>query len=95
MEADGSVYPCDFYVMDEYQIGNFNTDSFDQMIKNEVKFDLSSSLLRLRKRVEAVLIFYYAEADAGETGEMGYRQNQQGTIFVKDIKFSWKNGMIR
>jgi len=64
-------------------------------IKNEVKFDLSSSLLRLRKRVEAVLIFYYAEADAGETGEMGYRQNQQGTIFVKDIKFSLKNGMIR
>ena len=64
-------------------------------IKNEVKFDLSSSLLRLRKRVEAVLIFYYAEADAGETGEMGYRQNQQGTIFVKDTKFSLKNGMIR
>ena len=60
-----------------------------------MKFDLSSGLLRLRKRAEAVLIFYYAEVDAGEIGEMGYRQNQQGTIFVKDTKFSLKNGMIR
>ncbi len=26
VEADGSVYPCDFYVLDEYRLGNFNTD---------------------------------------------------------------------
>ena len=25
-EADGSVYPCDFYVLDEYRLGNFNDD---------------------------------------------------------------------
>lgn len=27
VEADGSVYPCDFYVLDDYYIGNFNTDT--------------------------------------------------------------------
>ena len=45
MEADGSVYPCDFYVMDEYQIGNFNTDSFDQMDqkRSEIRFIEQSS----------------------------------------------------
>ena len=26
-EADGSVYPCDFYMLDEYRLGNFNTES--------------------------------------------------------------------
>ncbi len=26
VEADGSVYPCDFYALDEYRLGNFNTD---------------------------------------------------------------------
>lgn len=26
-EADGSIYPCDFYVMDDYRTGNINTDS--------------------------------------------------------------------
>lgn len=28
VEADGGVYPCDFYVLDEYKIGDINTDSF-------------------------------------------------------------------
>lgn len=28
VEADGSVYPCDFYVMDEYCLGNINSASF-------------------------------------------------------------------
>lgn len=26
VEADGSVYPCDFYVLDDYLLGNLNTD---------------------------------------------------------------------
>ena len=28
-EADGSVYPCDFYMLDEYKLGNFNEDRLD------------------------------------------------------------------
>lgn len=28
VEADGSVYPCDFYVLDGYCLGNLRTDSF-------------------------------------------------------------------
>ncbi len=31
VEADGSVYPCDFYVLDEYRLGNFNTDRMPQI----------------------------------------------------------------
>ena len=26
VEADGSVYPCDFYMLDEFKLGNFNVD---------------------------------------------------------------------
>lgn len=29
VEADGSVYPCDFFVIDGYRLGNFNTDRLD------------------------------------------------------------------
>ena len=28
IEADGSVYPCDFYVTDEWRLGNLHEDSF-------------------------------------------------------------------
>lgn len=31
VEADGGVYPCDFYVLDEYRLGSLATDSFDAL----------------------------------------------------------------
>ena len=31
IEADGSVYPCDFYALDEYEIGNIKTHSIKEM----------------------------------------------------------------
>ncbi len=30
-EADGSAYPCDFYVLDEYRLGNYNTDRIQSL----------------------------------------------------------------
>lgn len=31
IEADGSLYPCDFYMLDEYRLGNLKTDSFEEL----------------------------------------------------------------
>ena len=31
IEADGSVYPCDFYALDQWRLGNILTDSFEAM----------------------------------------------------------------
>ena len=31
VEADGSVYPCDFYVLDRYRLGNLRTDTVAQV----------------------------------------------------------------
>lgn len=36
IEADGSVYPCDFYVLDEYKLGNLLVDDFGD-IENQKK----------------------------------------------------------
>lgn len=35
IEADGGVYPCDFYMTDEWRLGSVIDDSFDNLIKNE------------------------------------------------------------
>lgn len=35
IEADGSVYPCDFYVVDEYLLGNIQQDSFEHMLSSD------------------------------------------------------------
>lgn len=39
VEADGGVYPCDFYVLDEYKIGNLANDSFKTIQENLAKLD--------------------------------------------------------
>ena len=30
-EADGGVYPCDFYVLDKYRLGNFNENTLEEI----------------------------------------------------------------
>jgi len=36
IESDGSAYPCDFYVLDEYRLGNVREDSFRKLERSPV-----------------------------------------------------------
>lgn len=36
VEADGSVYPCDFYALDEYKIGDFKNNTIEEMKNSNV-----------------------------------------------------------
>lgn len=46
VEADGSVYPCDFYMLDEYKLGTLTMDSFDQLKqrRQELRFIENSAV---------------------------------------------------
>lgn len=35
IEADGDVYPCDFYVLDEWALGNIRTSSFSEILEGQ------------------------------------------------------------
>jgi uncharacterized protein len=37
VEADGSVYPCDFYMLDEFLLGNLNKDNISELDKKREK----------------------------------------------------------
>lgn len=37
VEADGGIYPCDFYVLDEFKLGNINDESFDSVMGSDNK----------------------------------------------------------
>lgn len=43
VEADGGVYPCDFYVLDEYRLGSLVTDSFDALDARRDGWGLSTA----------------------------------------------------
>lgn len=38
VEADGSVYPCDFFVLDQYGLGNLNEESFSEMYEKQENY---------------------------------------------------------
>ena len=46
-EADGSVYPCDFYALDEWKMGNINTMSLARMEKSSPSKAFRQASLRL------------------------------------------------
>ncbi len=35
VESDGSIYPCDFYALDEWKLGNIRQDSVEQLMRNK------------------------------------------------------------
>ena len=52
VEADGSVYPCDFYVLDRYRLGNFNENLLPEIDvkRSEIGFCYRSEKLPDRCR---------------------------------------------
>ncbi len=50
VEADGSVYPCDFYMMDEYRLGNFNTDTMEQINQKRSSIGFIERSLQLNEK---------------------------------------------
>ncbi|MEG2207437.1 MAG: anaerobic sulfatase maturase [Clostridia bacterium] len=53
VESDGGVYPCDFYVLDEWRLGNVNDTSLARMAKSEVSNRFRDLSLRLPERCAA------------------------------------------
>ena len=37
VEADGSVYPCDFYAQDEWRLGNINETTFERLSRSPLE----------------------------------------------------------
>lgn len=66
IEADGSVYPCDFYVLDDWKLGNIRSNSFEEM--NQAREDLDfvslSAMFQINAR-NAAGIPYAGTAAAG------------------------------
>lgn len=47
VEADGSVYPCDFYMLDNYLLGNFNKDSIEYMDRRREEIQFITQSIRV------------------------------------------------
>ena len=78
IEADGSVYPCDFYVLDEWKIGNILENSFNDFVNapQTIKFIQSSQ----EKHDDCMKCKYYQLCLGG------CRRNKEPFTDVKESK---------
>ncbi len=53
IEADGSVYPCDFYVLDELRMGNINDASFFSLEKSPVGAEFRNASFHVDEKCRA------------------------------------------
>ena len=63
VESDGSVYPCDFYVLDEYKLGNLRDCSLADLSKSKI---LSSFLQGPRRSTKLCETCRYAQICHGQ-----------------------------
>lgn len=47
IESDGSVYPCDFYVIDGYKLGNINNNTFEEIHSSYAAKNFINSSMKL------------------------------------------------
>ncbi|MCU6735124.1 anaerobic sulfatase maturase [Diplocloster agilis] len=71
VEADGGVYPCDFYMLDEYRLGNFNSDKLTVI---DQKREESRFVERSKKLPEECMKCEYLRLCRG--GCMRHREQQ-------------------
>ena len=57
LEADGSVFPCDFYALDGYKLGNFVTDSLEVLNETAKKLQFVESSKQIDNACKACKYF--------------------------------------
>ena len=68
VEADGSAYPCDFYMLDEYRLGNFNENTMEEMDKRRQE---TGFIIASLHRISVALASTPAEKEIGAFPALG------------------------
>lgn len=52
IEGDGTVFPCDFYCLDQYSLGNIADTDFDSLSRHPIAIDFIKSSLLIDKKCQ-------------------------------------------
>ena len=86
VEADGSVYPCDFYVMDQYKMGNFREDSMEEMRKKGESLGFVQAFLGGKEECRQCPYFFICRGGCRRNREIG----QEGRLGENYFCFAYK-----
>ncbi len=86
IEADGEVYPCDFYVMDEYRLGNLNVCEFEEIQIQRKKIRFIEESLAIDKDCKKCLYYQICRGGCKRYREPGIDGKLRKNFFCESYK---------
>lgn len=87
VEGDGGVYPCDFYALDKWKLGNIRENSIEQLMRNEhYQAFVKDSLVRPD---ECSICPYYALCRGGCKRDWVNHSNYFCSAYRQFFSYSW------
>lgn len=92
IEANGSVYPCDFYALDEYKIGNVMSDSFHEMARSKLFVDFSNIVNTMNPLCEKCKFFKLCHGNCKRMRSIYIQDNYCGyQDLLETLLFEFQN----
>lgn len=95
VEADGSVYPCDFYMIDDYYLGNFNTDTLAVMNQRRDKTDFLSRSEKLPEECVSCPYFKLCRGGCQRNRDFLPTHNVYQNYLCEGYRFFFENCLDR
>ena len=83
VEADGSVYPCDFYVMDDFYLGNLNADILSQIDEKREQIGFIDRSLKLDEECRKCKYFRLCRGGCMRNRELHENEGMYRNYFCK------------
>ena len=86
MEADGSVYPCDFYMLDEYRLGNFNANHMEEINAKRKEIGFVERSLLLDEECKACEYFHICHGGCQRNRDLNELTGKYQNYFCESYK---------
>lgn len=86
VEADGSVYPCDFYMLDEYRLGNFNENQIDELNQKRSKLGFLERSLKLEESCRGCRYYGICRGGCQRNRDLNHETGLYSNYFCKSYQ---------
>ena len=78
IEGDGTVFPCDFYCVDNWKIGNINEMSFEELFKSENMQNFIKTSFHNSEKCKSCEVYYLCRGGCRRDRDLSANGSAQG-----------------
>ena len=95
VEADGSAYPCDFFMLDDYKLGNFNEDRLPKMDDQRNKICFVERSKNISKECKECPYYFICRGGCQRSRDFMVEENSYKNHFCSGYRYFFDHCMDR